>query len=265
MPAAASASIDNLAGTWRSLEELCSDLTEKQWKTPTGCPGWTVQDHVAHLVDYEATALGRPRADHRPADLSHTKNELGAANEVGVDLRRGWTGQQVLEELREVTAARHQQLLALTEEDLARPVDTPAGRGTLADMLRLRVMDTWSHEQDIRRAIHRPGHVDGPAAEEAVDYFAQFLPYVVGKRAGAPDGAMVLFRIGDLRRVAVEVVDGRGRPAEREPAEPTLTLAMPVPTFAALVGGRSDAPDDVELSGDEALGRAVVANLGFMP
>ena len=265
MTAAVSPSIDNLAATWRSLDELCSDLTEEQWKTPTGCPGWTVQDNVAHLVDYEATALGRSRPDHRPADLTHTKNELGVANEVGVDLRRGWTGQQVLAELREVTAARREQLLGFTEEDLARPVDTPAGPGTMADMLRLRVMDTWSHEQDIRRALGRPGHVDGPAAEEAVDYFAQFMPYVVAKRAGAPDGATVVFRIGDLRRVAVGVVGGRGRLAEQEPDDPTASLTMPVTTFAAQVGGRSDAPDDVELSGDEDLGRAIVANLGVMP
>jgi hypothetical protein len=40
---------------------------------------------------------------------------------------------------------------------------------------------------------------------------------------------------------------------------------MPATTFAALAGGRSDAPDDVVIEGDEALGRAVVAQLGFLP
>jgi hypothetical protein len=40
---------------------------------------------------------------------------------------------------------------------------------------------------------------------------------------------------------------------------------MPATTFAALVGGRTDAPDDVEIVGDEELGRRVVANLGFLP
>jgi hypothetical protein len=40
---------------------------------------------------------------------------------------------------------------------------------------------------------------------------------------------------------------------------------MPVTTFAALVGGRDDAPDDVVIEGDEQLGRRVVGALGFMP
>lgn len=263
--AALSPSIDHLEMTWRSLLELCDDLTEDEWKTPTGCPGWSVQDNVAHLVDYEATALGRPRPDHSVPSLDHLKNELGEGNEVGVDHRRSWPGQQVLDELRQVTAERMVQLRALSSDDLAQEVPTPAGRGTVADMLNLRVMDTWSHEQDIRRALGRPGHLSGPAVDEAIGYFARFLPFVVGKRAGAPEGSAVVIEIGDLRREAIEVVDGRARPAEAEPADPSAVLKIPVATFAALVGGRSDVPDDVVIEGDDELGRAIVAALGFMP
>jgi hypothetical protein len=40
---------------------------------------------------------------------------------------------------------------------------------------------------------------------------------------------------------------------------------MPVTTFAALVGGRADAPDDVEIHGDQALGRSIVDALTLMP
>src|SRR3546814_7383683 len=144
MSTAITPSIDNLALTWRSLDEVCTGLTEEQWKTATGCPGWTVQDNVAHLVDYEASALGRPRANHVPAGGDHLKNPLGESNEVGVDARRGWTGEEVLEELRQVSAERFVQLLALTADDLSEPIDTPAGPGTLADMLTLRVINRKS-------------------------------------------------------------------------------------------------------------------------
>src|SRR3546814_11018850 len=78
MSTAITPSIDNLALTWRSLDEVCTGLTEEQWKTATGCPGWTVQDNVAHLVDYEASALGRPRPNHVPAGGDHPKNPLAA-------------------------------------------------------------------------------------------------------------------------------------------------------------------------------------------
>ena len=261
----ASPSIEHLEATWASILELCADLTEQQWKTSTGCPGWSVQDNVAHLVDYEAGALGRPRPEvSLPDGLDHVKNPLGESNELGVEARRGRPGREVLDELRAVTEARAAQLRALTAEDLAQEITTPAGPGTVADMLTLRVMDTWAHEQDIRRALGRPGHATGPAVDEAVAYWSQYLPYVVGKKAGAPDGTTAVIDVGD-HRIAVEVVDGRARPADAIDGQPTVAVSMPATTFAALVGGRSDAPDDATVAGDEALGRRILDGLGILP
>jgi uncharacterized protein (TIGR03083 family) len=265
MSRAVSASIDNLAATWRSIDALCSTLSDDEWTRPTGCPGWTVQDNLAHLIDYEARAVGRPGPEHTPADLSHTKNAMGESNEVGVDYRRSRPGREVLAEFREVIAARLAQLQALTADDLKREIVTPAGPGTLADMLRLRVMDTWSHEQDMRRALDRPGDVEGPAAKEAVAYLTGFLPIIVGKRAGAPEGASVAFEVGGCYQSVIEIVDGRAKVADRGPENVTVALTIPPTTFAALVGGRSDVPDDVMISGDEPLGKAIVDQLGFLP
>jgi uncharacterized protein (TIGR03083 family) len=265
MGQAVSPSIDNLETTWRSIDALCSSLSEDEWTLPTGCPGWTVQDNLAHLIDYEARALGRPGPEHTPADVSHTKNAMGESNEVGVDYRRSRSGGEVLDEFREVIAARLAQLQALTAEDLTREVVTPAGPGTLADMLRLRVMDTWSHEQDMRRALGRPGHIQGPAAEEAVGFLAGFLPIIVGKRAATPEGAIVAVDVGDCYQSVIEIVDGRAKVVENAPANVTVALTIPPSTFAALVGGRSDLPDDVMISGDETLGKAIIDQLGFLP
>ena len=259
------ASIDHLDATWQSIFALCADLTDEEWDRPTGCPGWTVKDNVSHLVDYEAGALNRPRPDHVPADLDHVKNPLGEANEVGVDARRGQPGSAVLAELREVAAERLAQLRALSDDDFAREVTTPAGPGTLNDMLTLRVMDTWSHEQDIRRALHRPGHESGPVVDEAVGYWSRFLPLVVGKRAGAPEGSNVVVTIGAADPLRITVAGGRAGVVDQLPGPATVELSLSAPTFAALVGGRSDAPDDVVVTGDADLGAAVVAALGFMP
>lgn len=262
--APASPSIGHLEATWQSIIDLCSDLTEEQWRTATGCPGWSVQDNVSHLIDYEAGALGRPRPEvPLPADRQHLKNPMGESNEIGVEARRGRPGAEVLEELREVTSERSAQMRAMTAADLAEEIPTPAGMGTVADMLTLRVMDTWSHEQDIRRALGRPGHERGPSVDESVGYWSQFLPFVVGKKAGAPDGASVRFEVGE-QRIDV-LVDGRAKVVDALDGEPTATIAMPATTFAALVGGRTDAPDDVIITGDAELGRRVVDNLGFMP
>ena len=103
-------SVENLAIVWACLDRLCSDLRDSDWDLPTGCPGWTVKDHLSHLVDYEARALGRTAPEHDPGPRAYLKNDMGRANEVGVDARRPVPGPAVLEEFREVTAERLAQL-----------------------------------------------------------------------------------------------------------------------------------------------------------
>ena len=257
--------VEQLAATWKSIGELCAGLSDDDWSRETGCPGWTVQDQLSHLIDYESFALGRPRPDHTVADLSHTKNEMGKINEVGVDARRGRAGTEVLAEFEDVTAARLERLGSLTEDDLASETDTPIGPGTVRDLLTLRVMDSWSHEQDIRRALDRPGHERGPAVDTSVRYWSQFRPFAVAKKAGAPDGSCVAIEVEGVPPTVVAVEGGRGRAVEGA-GEPTCRLTMDAPTFAALVGGRTDAPvDAVKIDGDVELGAKIVANLGFLP
>jgi uncharacterized protein (TIGR03083 family) len=257
-------SAENLAVVWASLDRLCAGLPDRDWDLPTGCPGWTVKDHLSHLVDYEARALGRPAPDHDPGELPHVRNDMGRVNEVGVDARRAMPGAALLGEFREVTAERLVELERLTEQDARGPAMTPVGLGTVAELLTLRVMDSWSHEQDIRRAVGIPGHCGGPAAAESVRYFTQFLPYVVGKRAAAPEGTKVVFRVGELDPVSVEVTAGRGR-AAAGPGHATTTLAMPVATFAALMGGRSDVPGHADVTGDRQLGQRMLDSMGILP
>jgi uncharacterized protein (TIGR03083 family) len=255
--------VDLLARTWDSIDPLLADLAKDEWKAPTECPGWSVQDVVSHLIDYESRALGRPGPEHEVGELPYLKNPMGVSNEIGVDWRRQFSGAEVLTEFRDVMAARREQLGALTVDDLAREIQTPVGPGTLTDMLELRLMDTWSHEQDIRRAVGRPGHLDGPAADGAVAYFTKLLPYVVGKKAGAPDGAVVLFDVGG-RTIPIAVAEGRARTVELAPDDPTVRLSMDTATFAALVNGRTNSTDGVTVSGDPALADRVLSNMAVM-
>jgi uncharacterized protein (TIGR03083 family) len=258
--------VEQLQETWQSISTLGAGLSEEEWKRPTGCPGWTVQDQVSHLIDYEAFAVGRPRPEHTVDRLPHIKNDMGAMNEVGVDFRRARTGADVLAEFDEVMAARLERLASLTEEDLDRETVTPIGPGAVRDLLTLRVMDTWSHEQDIRRAVGRPGHDSGPVVDTVVEYFSRFFGFAVGKRAGAPEGTTVVFEVDGRAPIAVGIEGGRGRLLAEPPAAPTVCLALDAPTLAALAGGRSDAPmDSVTVTGDETLGRTIVGALGFMP
>ena len=62
--------------------------------------------------------------------------------------------------------------------------------------MRIRVMDMWFHEQDIREAVGEPGHLAGPGARRrALAEVVAALGYVVGKRVGAPAGTTVRFEL----------------------------------------------------------------------
>ena len=56
--------IDKLALCFTSLSELGAQLTEAQWKLPSDCPGWTVQDNLSHIVAYESAESGGARTTH---------------------------------------------------------------------------------------------------------------------------------------------------------------------------------------------------------
>ncbi len=60
--------VTHMARVWSSITALCATFTERDWKTPTDCPGWTVQDQIAHLIGGESRLLGLPAPDHTPPD-----------------------------------------------------------------------------------------------------------------------------------------------------------------------------------------------------
>jgi uncharacterized protein (TIGR03083 family) len=261
-----------LGAVWASIGDLGAGLTEPEWKSPTEVPGWTVQDNLAHIAGIEASLLDRPPPAHSvPDDLPHVKNDFGALNEVFVDSRRSLTGADVLAEFREVTGERIAELRAAGPDDFAADTWTPVGPGAVRDLLPFRVFDSWVHEQDMRRAVQKPGHLDGPVAELAFERIISTVPFVVGKKAGAPERATIVFEFSGpmARTFAVAVEGGRARVADPAPPSPTTRIATDTETFARVATGRV-APGEAlaagrfTFEGDDALGRRVVEELNFL-
>ena len=228
--------VDLMEHVWSSIYSLCSPLTEAQWKTPTDCPGWSVQDQVSHLVGAESSILGNPRPDHTPVETGHVKNDVGQSNEVVVDFRRSWPGEKVLNEFRDLTRQRLELLRAMTDEEFAAETQTPIGPGTVAEFVRIRIFDAWVHEQDMRRALNLPGELDGLVAVHSVGRVARAMPFVVARKSKASDGVTVVFDVTGTagRVVPVGVEGGRGSELDSEPTAPTVRITMDVETFACL-------------------------------
>jgi uncharacterized protein (TIGR03083 family) len=263
--------VDRLEEVWASIDSMCANLTEEQWKTPTDLPGWSVQDNVVHIAGIESAVMGRPAPDHTPPAYEHVKNEVGKRNEVWVDSRRSWPGAKVLDEFREVTGARLRQLRGFTEADFDAESWTPAGPGTVRDLLPFRIFDSWAHEQDIRRAIDQPCDFSSPVGQLSFERVVSALPYVVGKKVAPSDGTTVVFDISGSRpmTLSIGVEGGRAKPLPARPDTPTATLELDAQTLACLGLGRWDpatALDEgrVTITGDDKLGRSVVEQMNFM-
>lgn len=262
-------SIDKLDQTWHAIIELCAGLSEQDWKTPTDLPGWSVQDNLSHLIGFERALEGLPATEHRTDQLGHTRNQLGASNEHEVDVRRPLAGAAVLAEWEPLVAQRLATLRSADDAYFDQPTDTPAGPGTMTDNLQLRILDSWSHEQDIRRALGRPGSLDTPSAEHTIDRLVRTLPIVIGKRAGTPEGDSVAFEItGPVHRsLTYEVIDGRAKQVEAPSKPAVTTVSMDSDTFATLALGRRSADayaDRITIDGDTELGGRIVAGLNMM-
>ena len=261
--------IDTLEQTWRSMTEFCATLTEAEWKTASQLPMWTVQDNLSHIVGTESSLQGLARPQHTAADKSHVRNPIGDMNEDDVDVRRARTGAEVLEEWRTIMELRLSTLRNADEAYFAQESMTPTGPGTLADFLHIRVLDCWAHEQDMRRAVNKPGNLGGPAAEHTIDRLIRTIPIVVGKRAATPEGGCVVIRItGAVQRtVATTVVGGRAQVVGDVPADALCDISMDSDTFAQLAMGRATAEElatTIAISGDAELAHRVVSQFNMM-
>ena len=231
---------------WRSLAELCAELDGSEWKTTTECSGWTVQDVVSHIIGTESILLGRPAPAVDVSGSEYVRNDIGRLNEPWVLARRDVTPGEVLAELAEVTQARSGALRAMTTDDFAADSFTPRGPGTYRDFMEVRVFDCWVHEQDIRRVTGRPGHLAGPVVEQAMNEVWRALPFIVGKKAAAPQGSVISVDVtGPTSRSALIAVDGRARIVTPGEAVGDVSVAISVPfeDFVVLTTGR--APDAI--------------------
>jgi uncharacterized protein (TIGR03083 family) len=197
------------------------------------------------------------------------KNELGSRNEDDVDVRRSLLGAEVLAEWNEVTGLRQQALRSANTDYFAQELMTPAGPGTMADFLHLRVLDCWTHEQDMRRALGLPGHQSGPSAEHTIDRLIRTLPIVIGKRAGTPEWQSVVIRITDhvTRLVAITVLNGRAQISNEEPPSSTCDISMNSDVFLQLATGRAEYEElssDIKVSGDATHANLVLSQFTMM-
>lgn len=256
---------------WQAVDDfthLLEGLDDEHWRAATDLPGWDVHAVAAHIAHLESILAGGADETVDVGEPDHVRGLMGLYTEQGVVARRDRSPDDLITEIRSATTARHTALLADPPTDPDGPPSptfpgVPWGWGTL---LRNRPLDVWMHEQDIRRAVGRPGGMDSPAAQHVADYLVESLPVVVGKRVAPPAGTTVTLAVtGSAPLTVATGDDGRARAVER-PERPSVSIAMPRESFVVLAGGRREPdPDTVEITGDADLGRRVLDMLAVTP
>ena len=261
---------DTWLQTVQEIVDLCEPLDDEQWHAQTPCPGWTVADVVAHIIDVEAMLAADPRPETQPdwSQLPHVTSEFGRVTEVGVDFRRSHSKQAVLDELREIMGRRERSLRDSTGQV----------RGVFGNMvdvnhlLGMRIFDCWVHEQDIRTALGRPGGMSSPAAHWSANMMLRGLPKAWGKTVSPPPGSVVRITItgpdieDDIRLVIDP--DGRAVPTERSEADVHLTMGWPDYMLAATGRTDTDSPQwrqRIVATGDPALVERMLHALNVAP
>ena len=219
--------------------DLLDGVDRAQWSTPTDLPGWDIHAiaaHIAHLENRMATGAEAAAVVGSP---DHVRSPFGLFMEAGVVARRDATPDELLDEIRTSTTLRHDRLLADPPVDgSVRPEILPPGVDwDLTTLLGNRPIDVWMHEQDVRRAVGRPGNLNTAPADHAITSLARSLPFVVAKRAEALPGTTVAFDIGGEQFGVHVDDDGRAGPNKAGQA-PDLNLQMTRDVFAVAVGGR---------------------------
>lgn len=261
--------------TWRHVVAenvaLLRELDEADWERPTDLPGWDVRCVAAHLAHLESDLAGNPQKQVEVPEAPHVVGLMGQYTESGAIARADWTTEQIIDELQSAAAKRHADLLAMLPLDPKAPADGFAGLigWSWATLLSNRPLDQWMHQQDIRRAVGRPGGLDSPGARHVLQVFAKSLPFVLAKKAGAAPGTTVVVDVTGPNATTLAAAvgeDGRGALLPEAPVEPTVRITTDFETFMILSGGRRT-PDQVsvKVEGDQALGAQVLANMGVTP
>lgn len=254
----------------RALIDLGSSLREHEWDLPTECPGWSVKDVLSHVAGLEGWLAGDDVPEVDVPDLPHLRTDVDRFIERFVEVRRPRPGAEVVEELSGILDRRQAQLYGEVH-DLDTVIVGAFGPAAAERVLGTRVLDVWTHEQDVRHALGRPGNLDSPGAAVAVHRFELGLPRSIARTAGIEPGhAVVLDLTGPLvGRMGVRVEEGAdGRPhgvalfsGESSDVEvETTTITLSTDAFARRAAGRGST-DDVAwtvTTGSEQVARRVM-------
>ena len=134
----------------RRLDAVLAGLTDEQWRTPSRCDGWTVQDVIAHLAGTNGYW-----------QLSMAAGLAGEPTRVLVAFDPKATPAAMVSTMQELTPAETYAQLVAGHEELYRFVaglddegwstlaESPSGHAPISVLAHHALWDAWIHERDV--------------------------------------------------------------------------------------------------------------------
>jgi uncharacterized protein (TIGR03084 family) len=142
---------DELAAEQESLDALVRGLNAAQWAVSTPAAGWDVRDQIAHLAlvdELAAQAVLDP--DEFARTLATANADQHAYEAAAAERGRRLAGDQTLVWWR---AARAHSVTALKQADPQMRLPWFGPPMKLRSFITARLMETWSHGQDVADAL----------------------------------------------------------------------------------------------------------------
>jgi uncharacterized protein (TIGR03083 family) len=221
-----------------ALLEICGALSAAQWRAESGCPGWSVQDLIAHL----GTLFWGVVDPTQLPDVSGLPAER--AQDACVESRRDWDTAKVLADYEQVSIEALDRLAGLTALDMEVPL---GDLGTYPASV-LPSAFSFDHYTHIRADLFAPrGPLSGPPPpsdqlriDPALDWVEAALPQQ--NAAAVTAGSFELQILGTGART---ITFGTG--------QAKATISSDAPSFIRWVTQRGGwAELGVQAVGDEA-------------
>jgi uncharacterized protein (TIGR03083 family) len=130
----------------RRLVQDLESIADEQWRAPSLCPGWSVHDMLAHLIDSATTTgLGFLR------QMVSSRFDFDRVNAAGVERHRSSDPRETLAAFRAVSD---------------RTDSPPASLAT-------RLVEAYVHGEDIRRPLGMASHYPTEHVVSALSYMAR--------------------------------------------------------------------------------------------
>ena len=228
--------IETVRADGAALLDIGAGLTEEQWRAPSGCQGWRVQDVVTHMANLFWILVD-------PAKLPPLEGvPTEQAQEAAVQARRGMSGAEALADYKEAAAPALEHLAQIE----ALGIEVPLGDlGTYPAAL-LPTAYSFDHYTHIRADLFEPrGPLTGTAPPSDPERLAPVIDWI---EAALPQQNQAAAQACSL---TLEVTGAGARSISFGSGHPTATVRSGGPSFVRWVTQRGSWPElGVQVTGD---------------